>query len=67
MYTSLRRYGIVKAALEKQGRRLDDFDLLIGTTALENDMVVVTANVKHLGRIPGIMVENWEETNETLH
>lgn len=58
---------LLKLTLEKQGRRLDDFDLLIGTTALENDMVVVTANVKHLGRIPGIMVENWEKTNETLH
>lgn len=64
MYTSLQRYGVIKATLEKQGRRLDDFDLLIGATVLENDMVVVTANVKHLGRIPDIKVENWEETKE---
>ena len=36
-----------------------DFDILIGTTAIVNNMVMVTENVKHLSRLKGISVENW--------
>lgn len=59
IYQSLPLYGDVKALLEKEGNRIDEFDLLIGTTAVCNDMVMVTDNVKHLGRIPHLKVENW--------
>ena len=38
---------------------IDDFDLLIGATALKHGMVLVTENVKHLSRVPGITLENW--------
>lgn len=60
MYSSLRQYGIIKAQLEAEGRRLDDFDLLIGATALHTGMTIVTANVRHFARIPSLAVENWE-------
>ena len=46
--------------LERQGQRIDDFDLLIGATALQKGLVMVTANVGHLARIPDLVVENWE-------
>ena len=59
IFPSLKMYGQVKAMLEMQGRRIDDFDLLIGTTALQNKLTMVTANVKHLERIPNLIVENW--------
>lgn len=52
-------YGDVKAELESKGEGLDDFDLLIGATALANNLVLVTNNTRHLGRIPGIMLEDW--------
>ena len=42
-----------------EGRRIDDFDLLIGVTALQNNLTMVTANVKHLERIPNLIIENW--------
>ena len=42
-----------------EGRRIDDFDLLIGVTALQNNLTMVTANVKHLERIPDLIIENW--------
>lgn len=60
IYPCLEKYGIIKAELERKGLRIDEFDLLIGATALQNQLVVVTANVKHLERIPSITVENWE-------
>ena len=59
IFASLKMYGQVKAMLEMQGRRIDDFDLLIGATALQNKLTMVTANVKHLERIPNLIVENW--------
>ena len=30
-----------------------------GCAAILNNMVMVTDNVKYLGRLPGIMIENW--------
>ena len=57
--SSLRTYGEVRAILEKQGSRLDDMDLLIGSTALHNGMTLVTHNMRHLTRIPGLEVQDW--------
>ena len=59
VYPCLRLYGGMKAELEAKGMRIDEFDLLIGATAVFNKMVVVTSNVKHFERIPEIQIENW--------
>ncbi len=56
---SLELYGDNRFLLEKQGMRIDDFDLLIGTTAVANNLTIVTDNVKHLARIPNAQIENW--------
>ena len=60
IYPCFENYGHIKALLERQGQRIDDFDLLIGATALQKGLVMVTANVGHLARIPDLVVENWE-------
>lgn len=52
-------YAKEKARLELLGNRLDDFDLLIGTTAVKNNFIIVTQNVKHFERIDDIMIEDW--------
>lgn len=39
----------------------DDFDLLIGCTAVAGKMTLVTENVKHFKNIKGIKIENWIE------
>ncbi len=59
IFRALPLYGDLKAKLEKDGNRIDDFDILIGSTAIANGMVMVTDNIKHLGRLPGIRIENW--------
>lgn len=59
IYNSIYKYGIEKAALRKSGNMISDFDLLIGCTATENDLVMVTENTKELERISGIRLENW--------
>jgi len=53
-------YAEEKARLELAGRPShDDFDLLIGVTAVAEDMVMVTENVKDFQNIQGILIENW--------
>lgn len=52
-------YAKEKAILRKSGIIIDDFDLLIGSTAIFHKMILVTENVKHLQRLSKIKLENW--------
>ena len=52
-------FGELKVRLESQGDPIDDFDLIIGATALSMNYSVVTNNERHFRRIPGLRVENW--------
>lgn len=54
------RYAQNRALLESQGIKLDSLDLLIGSSAVENDMIMVTHNKKHFARIPNLQIEDWE-------
>ncbi|MBI2917502.1 MAG: PIN domain-containing protein [Chloroflexi bacterium] len=56
-----RRYGEIRATLERQGMRLADADLRIAAIALAQGLTVVTGNVRHFQRVPGLAVENWLE------
>lgn len=58
---AFREYGEIRYQLEHQGRRIDQFDLLIGATALHSNLIVVTSNIKHFERIDGLAIENWAE------
>ncbi len=59
IYTSLDIYAKQKTKLKKQGSLIDDFDILIGATAINNKMIMVTNNVVHLGRLENIIIEDW--------
>jgi tRNA(fMet)-specific endonuclease VapC len=59
VFPSLDIYAEEKARLRKAGQPLDDFDLLIGATAISNGLTMVTNNVDHLGRMEGIVIEDW--------
>ena len=59
IYNSLDIYAKEKARLRKKGQPLDDFDLLIGATAISNDFILVTRNVSDFDRMDGIEIENW--------
>ena len=53
------RFATVKAALERTGERIEDFDAAIAAHALAVDATLVTTNLKHMARIPGLRVEDW--------
>ncbi len=56
-------FGAIKAQLSKQGLTVDDFDLLIGATALTHGYTLVTNNEKHFAKIPDLDFVNWNKLN----
>ena len=57
--TTIELYAKEKARLNKLGEIIPDFDILIGTTAVANNFVLVTNNSRHLSRIQNIEIEDW--------
>ncbi len=53
--------GDIYADLHRQGKPLDDIDLLIAGTAAANSLVLVTCDIKHFERIESLTVENWSD------
>jgi tRNA(fMet)-specific endonuclease VapC len=52
-------FGSLKADLEHRGKVVDDFDLVIASTALVLNYTLVTNNERHYRHIPGLRIENW--------
>lgn len=59
VFTSLDIYAKEKARLRKTGTPVEDFDLLIGATAIFNNLVLATKNISDFKRISGIFIEDW--------
>lgn len=53
------RAAEVLAALQARGTPIGLEDLLIGATALVRGCTVVSRNVRHLSRVPGLRVVDW--------
>jgi tRNA(fMet)-specific endonuclease VapC len=53
--------GDTMAHLWARGQIIDVEDVLIGATALARNLTVVTNNLDHFRRIPGLRVEDWTE------
>jgi tRNA(fMet)-specific endonuclease VapC len=59
-YSSFKEYGEIRLSLEHTGQRVDQFDLLIGATAMHHELTLVTSNLKHFERMQGLEIENWK-------
>ena len=59
IFNSIQIYAKEKVRLRKKGVMISDFDLFIGSTAIANDLIMVTENVKEFERISAINIENW--------
>ena len=64
LYDTLPTYAEVKAQLRRAGLQIEEFDMLIGSSAVHHGYVMVTENVNHFERIPGIEIENWVERSK---
>ena len=49
----------IRVALEKQGQPIGPFDTLIAATALTNQAVLVTHNLKEFGKVGQLKCEDW--------
>jgi len=61
IFQALDIFAFEKARLRKKGTPIEDFDLLIGSTAVSYELTVVTNNTSHFDRIEGIELEDWTE------
>jgi len=59
IYPAIDIYAAEKARLQKSGNVIDEFDLLIGATAVSFDLTMVTNNTIHFSRINDIKLEDW--------
>jgi tRNA(fMet)-specific endonuclease VapC len=57
-------FGSIKAACERKGERIEDFDAAVAAHALVDGSILVTANLKHMARIPGLELEDWSRALE---
>jgi len=53
------RFGKIKTNFRKSGKIIQDFDILIASITLSHEGTLVTNNVNHFKRIPGLNYENW--------
>lgn len=48
-----------RVKLWKAGKKIEDFDLLIGCAAKAKELTMVTHNGKHFEHIEGLSIEDW--------
>ena len=56
---SLETFAKERARLWAEGKKIEDFDLLIGCAAKAADLTIVTHNVKHFNHIEDLNIEDW--------
>ena len=56
-------YAEIRSTLERDGEIIGPNDLLIASTALFHDAILVTSNVSEFSRVPGLRIEDWMEDN----
>jgi predicted nucleic acid-binding protein len=54
-----KRYGELLNDATLRRAPIGDFDLIIASIALEQGEKLVTRNVKHFSRVPGLATEQW--------
>jgi len=51
--------GDIRAALERMGKPIGPYDVLIAAQARRRNAVLVTANEREFARVPGLKTEDW--------
>ena len=55
----MKRFGEIKAKLQRQNELISDADIIIAATSLEKSERLITGNIAHFKRIDGLKIENW--------
>jgi tRNA(fMet)-specific endonuclease VapC len=51
----------IRAVLKTQGQPIGAYDILIAATALQYQLIMITANQREFDRVPGLETENWRQ------
>jgi tRNA(fMet)-specific endonuclease VapC len=54
-------YALIRAQLERAGRPIGPLDTLIAAQAVSRRLILVSNNVRELGRVSRLRLENWSE------
>ena len=57
--TAADHYGAIRASLEKHGSPIGAMDMLIAAHARSIGAVLVTNDLRHFTKVPGLKVEDW--------
>jgi tRNA(fMet)-specific endonuclease VapC len=60
---SMKRFATLRGELRAQGLLIGDLDLLIAATAIQHHLVLVTRNLRHFQRIPGLSLYSSNPNN----
>ncbi|MBP0027684.1 type II toxin-antitoxin system VapC family toxin [Roseofilum sp. Guam] len=52
----------IRALLKSQGQPIGAYDVWIAATALEHNLIVITANQREFNRVVDLKTENWRQT-----
>jgi tRNA(fMet)-specific endonuclease VapC len=63
--SSARIFANLKINLEESGKIIEDFDLMIASVTIDNNLILVTNNTKYFDKIKGLKLENWTTDPET--
>ncbi|MYE25400.1 MAG: type II toxin-antitoxin system VapC family toxin [Gammaproteobacteria bacterium] len=58
-----RESGAIRAELERLGRGIGPYDLMIAGQGRARDLTVITANTREFERVSGLSIEDWAQTN----
>ena len=50
----MQHFASIRSTLRRQGQLIPDLDILIASTALRHDLILITANLRHFARIPSL-------------
>jgi len=56
-----RATAMLRASLQKKGRPIGTYDVLIAGCALARGLVLVTSNEREFSRVGGLRIENWRK------
>jgi tRNA(fMet)-specific endonuclease VapC len=51
----------IRAALKSQGQPIGAYDVLIAATALQHNLLMITANQREFERVLSLQTENWRQ------
>lgn len=55
----------IRSILKAQGQPIGAYDMLIASTTLQHNLLMVTGNQREFDRVPGLQTESWRQPQKT--